>query len=333
MATRHRVQLLETSQAFDVEPGESVLAAAMRASVKLPHECTLGGCGTCRVKLAQGTVTYEDFPMALSPEEAEQGYALACQARPTSDLVISVPVIELAQPQRHSALITDVTPYCHDVMHLSLVLPEAEAFAYRPGQHMNVFLDDGTHRSFSMASVPNSNQVDFHVRRIPGGRFTEGHLAQLQPGDMLDVEIPLGTFRYHEEDYRQLVMVATGTGLSPIKCILESLMDDPDCPPVSLYWGARTEADLYLHDEIREWGSRLYEFNYVPVLSRAGASWQGRRGHVQQAVLQDIADLSEHSLYLCGSPTMISDAKKAFLEKNASVDHIYVDGFNFQSHA
>ena len=70
----------------------------------------------------------------------------------------------------------------------------------------------------------------------------------------------------------------------------------------------------------------------MPVLSRADAGWKGRRGHVQQAVLQDIGDLSEHSVYMCGSPTMISDAKKAFLEKNASVDHIYVDGFNFQSH-
>jgi CDP-4-dehydro-6-deoxyglucose reductase len=329
----YRVEILETSESFAAEPGESVLAAALRAKVKLPHECTLGGCGTCRVKLARGRVAYEALPMALSQEEAAQGYALACQARAQSDLVISVPRVELAEPQRHAALITDITPFCHDVMHLNLVLPEAESFAYRPGQHMNVFLGDGTHRSFSMASAPNSNQVDFHVRRIPGGRFTEGHLARLQPGDLLDVELPLGTFRYHEEDYRQLVMVATGTGLSPIKCILESLMDDPDCPPVSLYWGARTEADLYLNDAIREWGSRLYEFQYIPVLSRAGGSWQGRRGHVQQAVLQDVGDLAEHSIYLCGSPTMISDAKKAFLDQGASVDHIYVDGFNFQSRA
>ena len=330
----YRVQVLDTSEAFEVEAGESVLEGALRAKVKLPHECTLGGCGTCRVKLSEGTVAYEQFPMALSAEEAAQGYALACQARPQSDLVISVPRIELAEPQRQSGLITDLTPFCHDVMHMSLVLPDVDAFAYRPGQHMNLHLEDGSHRSFSMASVPSGNQVDFHVRRIPGGRFTEGHLAQLQPGDMLDVELPHGTFRYHEEDYRQLVMVATGTGLSPIKCILESLMDDPDCPPVSLYWGARTEADLYLDREIREWGSRLYEFQYIPVLSRADASWEGRRGHVQQAVLQDVGDLSEHSIYLCGSPAMISDAKKAFLENaRASVDHIYVDGFNFQSRA
>jgi CDP-4-dehydro-6-deoxyglucose reductase len=329
----YRVQILETSESFDVAPGESVLAAGLRANVKLPHECTIGGCGTCRVKLAEGSVAYEDFPLALSPEEAQQGYALACQARPRSDLVISVQRVPVAEPERHTAMITDIDLFSTDVVHLSLVLPEAASFVFRPGQHMNVFLGDGSHRSFSMASVPGGNAVDFHIRRVPGGQFTEGHLAQLQPGDMLDVELPHGTFRYHDEDYRQLLMVATGTGISPIKCILESLMDDRDCPPVSLYWGMRTEADLYLDAEIRTWASRLYEFQYVPVLSRADASWRGRRGHVQNAVLEDFEDLSEHSIYLCGSPAMINDAKSAFMGRGASVDHIYVDGFSFQSHA
>jgi CDP-4-dehydro-6-deoxyglucose reductase len=184
-----------------------------------------------------------------------------------------------------------------------------------------------------MASVPEGNAVDFHIRRIPGGRFTDRALAQLQPGDTLEVELPLGTFRYHEEDYRELVMVATGTGISPIKCILQSLFDDPDCPPVSLYWGMREAPGLYLDEEIRSWGERLYEFRYVPVLSRPDASWTGRRGYVQDAVLQDHPALGEHSIYLCGSPRMIHDAKQAFLARGASVDHIYVDGFNFQGGA
>ncbi|MGZ5036658.1 MAG: 2Fe-2S iron-sulfur cluster-binding protein [Usitatibacter sp.] len=333
MANAYRVRVADTSESFEAAPGESILAAATRQGVKLPHECTLGGCGTCRVKIASGAVDYEHFPMALSREEAQGGYALACQARARSDLVIEVPRVALAEPTRQQALITGIDALAHDVVHLQLALPDMEAFAYRPGQHMNVFLGDGSHRSFSMASVPDGNVVDFHVRRIPGGRFTEGHLAALQPGDMLDVELPLGTFRYHEEDYRALLMVATGTGLSPIKSILESLMDDPDCPPVWLYRGARSEADLYMHDEIAKWGERLYDFRYVPVLSRADASWAGARGHVQDAVLRDVPDLSEHSIYLCGSPAMIGDAKEAFLSRGASIDHVYADGFSFQSRA
>ena len=325
-----RVQVLDPPEAFDVEPGESLLAAALRCDVKLPHACTLGGCGTCRVKVAEGRVRYDDFPLALSREEAEQGYALACQARAESDLVIDVPRVEFAEPTRQMAMVTGIAPFCGDVTHLQLVLPDLASIAYRPGQHMNLWLPDGTHRSFSMASPPNGNAVDFHIRRIPGGRFTGQALAQIQPGDMMDVEIPLGTFRYHDEDYREILMVATGTGISPLKSILQALMDDPDCPPVSLYWGGRHGPDLYLDDEIRSWGDRLYEFRYHPVLSRADGGWSGHRGHVQEAVKRDIADLSQHSIYLCGSPTMIHDAKESFLAMGASVDHIYADGFNFQ---
>jgi CDP-4-dehydro-6-deoxyglucose reductase len=194
---------------------------------------------------------------------------------------------------------------------------------------MNVLLDGGTHRSFSMASTPRSNLVDFHVRRIPGGRFTDSALRTLAPGDRLDVEIPLGDFRFHAEDYRELLMVATGTGLAPIKAILESLMDDDDCPPIALYWGMRTQADLYLADEIRGWAERLSDFRFVPVLSRADAAWGGRRGHVQDAVVHDFGDLSQHSIYMCGSPAMIGEAKRHFVALGASLAHIYSDGFSF----
>jgi CDP-4-dehydro-6-deoxyglucose reductase, E3 len=198
---------------------------------------------------------------------------------------------------------------------------------------MNVLLEGSGYRSFSMASAPAGNCVDFHVRQIPGGRFTDAGLRCLAEGDRLEVEIPLGSFCYHAEDYRPLIMAATGTGLAPIKSMLESLMEDADCPPVSLYWGVRTEADLYLAREIRAWAERLYEFRFVPVLSRPDASWEGRVGHVQNAVAQDFPDLSEHAVYLCGSPVMVADAKRRFLAMNASQQHVYVDGFTFQSEA
>jgi 2-polyprenylphenol hydroxylase and related flavodoxin oxidoreductases len=324
------VGVRDSQDAFDVQPGETLLAAATRCGVKLPHACTLGGCGTCRVKVTEGRVRYVGLPMALSREEADQGYALACQAHAESDLVIDVPRMDFAQPMRQMAMVTDIAPLCDDVTRLQLVLPDLAMLSYRPGQHMNLTLPDGTHRSFSMASVPNANEVDFHIRRIRGGRFTEKLLGEMQPGDMVDVEIPLGTFRYHEEDYREILMVATGTGISPLKCILESLMDDPDCPPVSLYWGGRRAENLYLDAEIRTWAERLYEFKYHPVLSCADGQWPGHRGHVQEAVKRDIADLSQHSIYLCGSPAMIHDAKEVFLGMGASVEHLYADGFNFQ---
>ena len=181
--------------------------------------------------------------------------------------------------------------------------------------------------------MPSAGVVDLHVRRIPGGTFTDGALQQLRPGDAGE-ELPHGAFFYRAKDYRPLLMVATGTGLAPIKSILEALMDDGDCPPVSLYWGAREPSDLYLHDEIRGWGERLYDFRYVPVLSRARDDWQGRRGYVQSAVLEDLGELSgelsEYAIYLCGSPEMIRDASARPSRPRRQSDHIYADSFTFQ---
>lgn len=325
-----RVVIQETSQSFEVAAHESVLQAAMRQGVKLAHECTFGGCGTCRVKLLEGAVDYEEFPMALTPEEANLGYALACQARPSCDLLISAGSEPRFQSQRCTAMVSEIEWLTQEVANLRLQLPDVSTLDYLPGQYMNLHLADGTHRSFSMASLPNGNRVDFHVRRIPGGQFTDGQLETLKPGDRLDVELPLGSFRLHQEDYRPILMVATGTGLAPIKSMLETLMDDDDCPPVWLYWGMRSEGAHYLDAQIRSWTPRLYEFQYHPVVSRPSASWQGRRGHVQEAVLSDLGDLSEHSIYMCGSPAMISDAKQAFLACGAVLDHIYTDGFSFQ---
>jgi len=325
-----RITIAGSEHAFDAAPAETLLAAATRAGVRLPHACTLGGCGTCRVRVTSGDVRYEAWPLALAADEAAQGFALACQAQPTTDVTIDVSRIEVAEPTRHQAMVIDVAHHGELVTHLKLVLPELATFEFRPGQHMNICLEDGVQRSFSMASRPAGNEIDFHIRRIAGGRFTDAALQALLPGDMLEVELPHGTFCYHAEDYRELLMVATGTGLAPIKSILESLHDDPDCPPVALYWGARDESWLYADAEIRGWAERLYDFKYHPVLSRPGPSWQGRTGHVQEAVLADFTDLSEHSIYLCGSPNMIRDAKRAFLDRGASLDHLYSDGFNFQ---
>ncbi|SDP13073.1 2Fe-2S iron-sulfur cluster-binding protein [Afipia sp. GAS231] len=328
----YRVQVAETEQAFEVTPDETILAAALRANVDLPHDCQLGGCGTCRIRLVEGSVTYAEFPLALTPDEESRGYALACQAMPAGDLVIEPArgLTEMPPAARHHAVVRDVRPVSALVTHLALEVPAAAFLDYRPGQYMNVVLPDGTTRSFSMASIPRDNRVDFQIRQIEGGSFTQGMLQRMQPGDRLEVDLPLGVFHLRAEDDRPLLMVATGTGIAPIKAILESLMDHPDCPPVSLYWGGRTAADLFLLDDIRRWGSRLFEFNFVPVLSRADAAWEGRRGHVQHAVTADFDDLSEHAIYLCGSPAMIIDAKLAFIDRRASTEHIYSEGFSRQ---
>lgn len=328
----HAVTIAGSGETFRVGAEESVLAAALAHNLNLAHDCKSGTCGTCRVRLVEGAISYREEPMGLLPEEAAAGYALACQARCVTDLVIEAEVQPAlaAAPVRQRAIVRGIRRFSADVTHLTLEVPDLDGFSYLPGQHVSILLEDGRPRSFSMASAPNGNRFDLHIRRIPGGLFTDSRLPGLAEGEGLDVELPLGSFFLRKADFRPLLMVATGTGLAPIKSILESLMDDPDCPPSLLYWGTRGPEGLYLHDDIAGWGARLPEFEYRPVLSRPGAGWEGRQGYVQDAVLSDIEDLSEYAIYLCGSPEMVAAAKGRFIEAGASLNHIYADSFLFQ---
>jgi CDP-4-dehydro-6-deoxyglucose reductase, E3 len=318
---------LATGESFPVQRGESLLAAALRAGIGLPCDCRLGGCGTCRVRVLEGRVAYDETPLALTPEEEAEGYALACQARAESDLSIRVASALLATPVRQVAAITGIESFNADVIHLRVETETPVEFL--PGQYMKLRLGNGATRNFSMASRPAGAALDFHVRRIPGGRFTDGLLPRLRPGARMEIELPHGAFFHRAADARPIVMAATGTGLAPLRSILESLLGTPERPPVTLYWGGRTSADLYLRKELVAWAEGL-DFGFVPVLSRPEPGWQGRRGYVQHAACEDLDDLSGHAVYLCGSPTMVADARRTFCARGADVDHIYSDSFVFQ---
>ena len=332
----YRVLWMQTQQSFEVNADESVLDAATRQGVDLPHDCTFGGCGTCRMKVEEGSFAYEDgeLPMAMSDEEHAEGYALACQARAQSDLVISVETGPASSaPTVVCATVAELRLHTPDIYHLALDLPEGHGVQYAAGQYLNIQLGGGEHRSFSMSSPLQGNRVTLQIRKIAGGRFTEAMLATTQVGDTLEVELPHGSFYYRAKDYQPMVFAATGTGFAPVKAILESLLGDDDCPPIHFYWGMRCESDLYLVEEIQYWASRFYEFTFVPVLSRGSDSWAGRRGYVQDAIAEDFEDLSEHSIYLCGSPHMIQDAKALMTLSGAAMDKIYSDSFIFQNEA
>ncbi len=325
----HLIECTDIASQFEARPDETILEAAQRSQIDLPHACQFGGCGTCRVRITRGTVAYEEFPAGLTHEEAAAGYALTCQARATSDISLAAMrrLPPCSEAGRYEAKVTAIEPLTGDVTRLCLALPDHARLQYRAGQYADFIMPDASHRSFSMASPPHGQAIDFHVKRVPGGQFTHQMLDQLRPGDALMLELPQGTFCYHQEDYRPLLMVATGTGIAPIKSIIESLRGDDDCPPIMLYWGVRTLADLYLHQDIAAWADSLSDFTYVPVLSRPHDGWTGRSGHVQDVILQDMDDFSEHAIYLCGSPDMIAQAKRSFLDRQASVHHIYAEGF------
>ena len=170
----YRVLWLQTQQSFEVGADESVLDAATRQGVDLPHDCTFGGCGTCRMQVQEGRFAYADgeLPLAMSDEEHAQGYALACQARAQSDLVISVETgPACSAPTQLRATVAEIRLHTPDIYHLALDHPEGHGVQYAPGQYLNICLPGGEHRSFSMSSPQQGNRVTLQIRKIAGGNW------------------------------------------------------------------------------------------------------------------------------------------------------------------
>jgi NAD(P)H-flavin reductase len=216
-----------------------------------------------------------------------------------------------------------------DVVTLMLRFPAGIRARFKAGQYLRVQMPDGDTRNFSMANAPReSDGVQLHIRRIPGGQFSENVLARLQKGDKLDVEIPFGEFYLRTGSERPIVCLATGTGFAPIKSIIEDLIVRGNTRSVRLYWSGRRRGDLYLANLPDKWAARAPWLTFIPVLSEPDTGWRGATGLVHEAVLRDIPDMSGWQVYACGNPLMIRSAERDFSARGGLPDgQFFADPF------
>ncbi len=329
----HQVYLSGRPQSFSIEDGETVLQAGLRHHLALPFGCQSGGCASCRVRLVSGTVAplSESAAPTLSRAEIDAGYILMCQSHARSDLTLDLhqpEQIELLRPRQLPCRVQARRWLCHDVLGLTLKLPKGAPFRYLPGQYVDFLLDDGRRRSFSLACAPNGETVELHIRVTPGGRFAHWAAHEMPDKAILRFEGPLGAFYLREDETRPILMVAGGTGIAPIRAMLQQHLGT-SARPVHLFWGARAQRDLYLDDELRQWAALHPEFHYTPVLSDADAGWAGASGLVHSSVLAALPDLSAFSAYLSGPPAMVRAGKDAFVAAGVDPDHLHYDSFDY----
>jgi CDP-4-dehydro-6-deoxyglucose reductase len=336
----HTVTLKPSGQQFQVEEGESILAAALRQNLILPYGCRNGACGSCKGKLLEGRIDYGVYQKkALSDEERTQGKALFCQARPLSDMVIEARAVSAAGGIEVKTLpcrVQRMQRLADDVMVLHLKLPANERLKFLAGQFIEFLLKDGTRRSFSMANPPHDAElIELHVRRVAGGQFTDHVFGKMKERDILRFEGPLGVFFLREQSPKPIVLVASGTGFAPIKSLIEDAFHRGIARPMTLYWGGRRPKDLYLNDLPLRWAAEHpQQFKYVPVVSDAlpEDAWSGRTGFVHRAVMADFPDLSGCQVYACGVPVMVDAAQRDFTTRcGLPEDEFYADSFTTQA--
>jgi len=313
--------------AFGCDAGETVLDAAERAGYSLPYSCRKGICSTCAAELRQGRVDLRSKQIDGPVSEV-----LLCQAKPHGNISILPKRISRHDPAARKTVAANVfrvSRSADDVFTLMLRFPAGIRARFKAGQYLRVKMSDGDTRNFSMANAPReSDGVQLHIRRIPGGQFSEGVLARLQKGDKLNVEIPFGEFYLRTGTDRPIVCLATGTGFAPIKSIVEDLFVRGNTRPVRLYWGGRRRQDLYLANLAEKWTGRAPWLIFIPVLSEPDADWRGATGLVHEAVLRDVPDMSGWQVYACGNPAMIRGAERDFHARGALPDgQFFADPF------
>lgn len=317
-----------SGRGFSAAADQTILDAAIVAGAGMAYSCRTGRCGTCRCRLRAGETRALLAEAGLDPAARAEGWILACAHTAVDDVTIDyddLGDLVLPPPKTLPARVHALERASDDVLLVRLRLPPTAGFVFLPGQSIEIIGFGGVRRSYSLAAAPAPNTpLELHVRRVPGGEMSGYWFERAKEGDLLRLQGPFGSFVLRDVADADLIFLATGTGFAPVKAMLEGLAAvPPDRAPrsVAVYRGGRTESDLY--GDV----PALPIDRSVPVLSRAPATWAGRRGHVQDVLLADRPDLARARVYACGSPAMIRDAEAALGAAGLPAGRFFSDAF------
>lgn len=314
---------------FQSAEKDSLLAAAEKSGNHFPYSCRTGRCSSCKCSVISGSSVALSEELGLTESEKSEGWILSCVRSATSDMVLEVEYlggVSLPTPKTVTCRIQELNRLADDVIQVRLRLPPTTEFTYLPGQYIDVIGPAGMRRSYSLANANAADKhLELHIRSVPGGTMSEYWFQQAKVNDLLRLNGPLGTFLLRQIAGLDLVFLATGTGMAPVKSMLEgmsALSADQQPRSVTVYWGGRRPQDLYCDVAAFSGSTR-----YIPVLSRADDAWSGARGYVQQQLLKDRSDLSQAVVYACGSDAMIHSAKTLLDSAGLPTNRFHSDAF------
>lgn len=310
-------------EAYSCLPDETVLDALLRENINISYACKKGTCHSCMVR-SPDVPPPEAAQAGLKSTLKKRNYFLACLCHPEQDMVIRLP--------DQSEFYTEGTVVVNEMLNrntLLLVIAFKDAFEFYAGQFVNLQRADGLTRSYSIANTPQeSNTLEFHIRRLPGGKFSEWLHDEVKVGDIIAVSEPRGHCFYLPERREQgLLLIGTGTGLAPLAGILTDALAQGHSGPIYLFHGSREAEDLYRVDEMRQLARQHDNFHYLPCVSGPHVPDGFSRGRANEVALATLFDLKGWRVFLCGHPDMVNQTKTLAFLKGASSADIYADAF------
>lgn len=347
MSGAHTVRLEPVGVEFEVETGETVLNAAFRQGIALPHGCKEGQCSACKCILNEGEVDmlkYSTF--ALNDMEKDSGHILLCRAIAYSDMQVELLnydeelLAKAIAVKTFEGRIAAIEHLTHDIRGIQIDL--SSPIKFWAGQYVDITVTtekgETITRSFSMANTPDEAQrLSFIIKKYPEGKFS----GELDSGGIkvgADVKLvgPYGACFRREDRHGPMILVGAGSGMSPVWSILNDHLNSGEQRPVYFFYGARTQQDLFYLDRIAALVGKHPDLNFIPVLSHVNgdASWDGERGFVHERVdakLKELAVDGQGDVYACGPPPMIDALQPVLFMNGFENERIFFDRFTTSS--
>lgn len=333
----YEVTLQPTGDVIEVEEGQTLLDAALRAGLYIPHACGHGLCGTCKVEVMEGDIDHgEASPFALLEMERDEGKCLACCATPLSDVEIEADIEEEPDAQNHPvrdfvAVVSNIKTLTPRIK--SIFLSLSDEIEFQAGHYINVLIPgmEDSPKAFSIASPPaDKNIIELNVALVENGAGTHWLHEQLKVGDELRFSGPYGRFYVRESAPEPMLFLAGGSGLSSPKSMILDLLDKGETRDITFIYGARNQAELYYRELFEALAAKHANFIYLPALSEEpeDSDWQGLRGFVHEAAKARFdGKFSGHKAYMCGPPPMIDACITTLMQGRLFERDMFMENF------
>ena len=319
---------LKNNKTFTCDKDLTIFEAAKKNNILLEHSCLNARCRSCVVKVISGKTINKEEELVLTQDEKNENFVLSCNAKPLSNLELDIEDLGdkiFYEKKIIPSKINNIEKLTDDVLKITLRIPPNSNFRFNSGQYVNIIKGNIT-RSYSIANCSNhKNKLEFFIKKYQNGLMSKYLFEEAKINDLLRIEGPIGTFFLRDSSYKDIVFLATGTGIAPIKSILQELEESSQEYQNKNFWvivGARYQEDLI-------WKPNFKNLNikYIPVLSRPENDWNGAQGYVQDVVLNQQINLDNTQVYACGSNDMINSAKELFFKNKLKENNFFSDAF------
>lgn len=320
---------LSNGRSFHADTGISILEAANAAGVTLEYSCRTGRCGICKAPLLAGKTTIvRSEDESLTKNEALDGLILTCCRAAESDVSLDVESLDRLngiEIRTMPARIVSIEPLAEDIVRIVLKTPPTTPLRFVAGQYIDV-IADGVRRSYSLANAPRADGLlELIIKRYTGGHLSAFWFERAKPNDLIRLEGPFGTFFRRDAEPANILFLATGTGIAPVKALLEEMSANREAgffPCVRLFWGNR-KAESFIWNP----ASLGLDIDFHRLLSGADPDWNGRKGHIHKAAIEDGVDPANTIVYACGSSAMIASARDALIALGLPMRRFLSDAF------